>query len=214
MAAAEAAEESYFACRAADRLCAKRHFSPPWDDLKTLIVPWSCGGVRVLNMSDEVARDWLRGGCHCKAVRFECANPAAAPGGLAEQRGGRRRLRVWRCNCTVCAMRRNDHFMVPAARFRLLRPEGGLEAVGSDGRRVLSEYRFGTRTARHLFCATCGVTAFYVPRSNPEGFGVSVHCLDRGELSMEDDVEVCSFDGRNWEQSHAATGIATETKVG
>jgi hypothetical protein len=38
-------------------------------------------------------------------------------------------------------MKRNTHAMVPGTRFRLL--------SGAD---ALTEYRFETRTARHLFC--------------------------------------------------------------
>uniref|UniRef100_A0A7R9TFM6 CENP-V/GFA domain-containing protein n=1 Tax=Prasinoderma coloniale TaxID=156133 RepID=A0A7R9TFM6_9VIRI len=143
-----------------------------------------------------------RGGCHCGAVRFEFE--------------GGPRLKAWRCNCSICAMKRNDHTMVPAARFRLLAP-AALDATapraGGDGsaHRVISEYRFGTHTARHLFCSTCGICPFYVPRSNPDGFGVNVHCIDEGTADV---VTFADFDGRDWEGSFAATGIAAETDVG
>jgi hypothetical protein len=32
--------------------------------------------------------------------------------------------------------------------------------------------------AKHRFCRVCGVKAFYVPRSNPDGIDVNVRCLD------------------------------------
>lgn len=63
------------------------------------------------------------------------------------------------------------HLIVDATRFRLL--------SGSD---ELTEYRFNTGAARHLFCRHCGVKSFYVPRSHPDGFSVNVRCLDAGTL--------------------------------
>jgi len=131
----------------------------------------------------------LTGGCHCGATRFavSVARPTRA-----------RRLVAWDCNCSVCAMKRNVHFIVPAAAFRLL--------SGAQ-----TEYRFGTRAARHLFCATCGVEAYYNPRSNPDGVAVTLACIDAAVAPATECVEVRAFDGLNWERSYAATGIAACT---
>jgi hypothetical protein len=117
-----------------------------------------------------------RGGCHCKAVRFEVDAPAD--------------LVVQECNCSICSMSGFLHLIVPAARFRLV-----------SGERNLTTYTFGTGTARHLFCATCGIKSFYVPRSNPDGFSVNVRCLDEGTVRA---MRVEPFDGRNWEGTGAA----------
>lgn len=116
------------------------------------------------------------GGCHCGAVRFEVHAPA--------------RLRVQRCNCSICAMTGYEHLIVPAADFRLL--------AGQDS---LGEYRFNTGAARHLFCRVCGIKSFYVPRSNPDGWSVNLRCLDRSQVEA---VEYEDFDGQNWEQAGAA----------
>jgi hypothetical protein len=35
-----------------------------------------------------------------------------------------------------------------------------------------------------------------VPRSNPDGYSVNVHCFDRGTISK---LTVTQFDGENWE---------------
>jgi hypothetical protein len=114
-----------------------------------------------------------RGGCHCGRVRFEVDAPAA--------------LDVVECNCSICAMGGYLHLIVPTGRFRLL--------AGGD---QLTEYRFGTGVARHLFCRVCGVKAFYVPRSNPDGIDVNVRCLDPATVAS---VTVQPFDGRNdWER--------------
>lgn len=59
------------------------------------------------------------------------------------------------------------HLIVPQARFRLV-----------QGKEDLAVYTFNTGIARHLFCRACGVKAFYVPRSNPDGIDVNVRCID------------------------------------
>jgi hypothetical protein len=107
-----------------------------------------------------------RGGCHCGAVAFEVDAPA--------------RLTVSDCNCSICRMSAYQHLIVPRARFRLLR--------GADS---LTEYRFNTGTARHLFCRHCGVKSFYVPRSNPDGYSVNARCLDPSTIEH---IEVEPFD--------------------
>ena len=107
-----------------------------------------------------------RGGCHCGAVAFEVEAPA--------------RVTVSECNCSICRMSGYLHLIVPAARFHLLR-----------GAEFLSEYRFNTGTARHLFCRRCGVKSFYVPRSNPDGYSVNLRCLERATIEH---VDVEPFD--------------------
>jgi hypothetical protein len=81
------------------------------------------------------------------------------------------RVTVSECNCSICRMSGYLHLIVPHARFRLLR--------GAD---ALTEYRFNTASARHLFCRRCGVKSFYVPRSNPDGYSVNLRCLERSTI--------------------------------
>jgi hypothetical protein len=116
-----------------------------------------------------------RGACHCGAVAFEVDAPA--------------RLAVSDCNCSICRMSGYQHLIVPRTRFRLLN--------GADS---LSEYRFNTGTARHLFCRHCGVKSFYVPRSNPDGYSVNARCLDPATIEH---VEVELFDDRDRVASEA-----------
>lgn len=117
-----------------------------------------------------------QGGCHCGAVRFEVRAPA--------------RIRAQRCNCSVCTKTAFLHLIVPAADFRIV-----------AGAQQLTTYTFNTGVARHLFCQACGVKAFYVPRSNPDGWSVNVRCIDAGTLQQ---VELEDFDGQNWERSGAS----------
>ena len=118
------------------------------------------------------------GSCHCGAVVIE----VDAPGDIE----------AYECNCSICTRTGFLHLIVPANRFRLVRGEASL-----------TTYTFNTGVAKHSFCKVCGVKAFYVPRSNPDGFSVNVRCLDRSTI---DSVKVLPFDGANWEASAASLG--------
>lgn len=115
------------------------------------------------------------GGCHCGKVRFEVFAPAA--------------IDVLECNCSICSKCAYLHLIVPPERFRLLAGAG-----------QLSDYRFNTGTARHLFCPICGVKSFYVPRSHPDGYSVNARCLDSGTVSS---MRVTPVDGQHWERQFA-----------
>ena len=117
-----------------------------------------------------------RGGCHCGRVRFEVLAPA--------------RIRVNECNCSICSKTGYLHLVVPKERFTLL--------SGAD---VLTEYRFNTGQARHLFCSVCGIKSFYVPRSHPDGYSVNARCLDEGTVEQ---MTIGHTDGRNWEKAYPA----------
>ena len=126
-------------------------------------------------MSSERARMVLHtGGCHCGRVAFEVRAPA--------------RLKVAECNCSICAKSGYLHLIVPKAQFRLLR-----------GEESLTTYTFNTGTAKHLFCSTCGVKSFYVPRSHPDGYSVNARCLDPATIEA---IEAEPLDGREWEKQY------------
>lgn len=116
-----------------------------------------------------------RGGCHCGRVRFAVRAPFD--------------LEVIDCNCSMCARTGYLHLIVRRSRFELL-----------EGQDALTEYTFNTKTAKHLFCSTCGVKSFYVPRSHPDGYSVNVRCLDPGSFG---ELHIQPFDGRDWEQNIA-----------
>jgi hypothetical protein len=116
----------------------------------------------------------LSGACHCGRVRFRVTAELDA---------------VTECNCSICTKKGFLHLIVPPEQFELL--------SGSD---ALTGYRFNTGTARHTFCATCGIHPFYVPRSDPDKIDVNVRCLDGVDLAS---LKVNYFDGRNWEQAIA-----------
>lgn len=120
----------------------------------------------------------LAGGCHCGAVRFEIDVPEA--------------IEVLDCNCSMCAKTGYLHLIVEKADFRLV-----------TAWEALTDYRFNSGTARHLFCATCGIKSFYVPRSHPDAYSVNLRALDDSSGLA---VTIIPYDGRNWETARAALG--------
>jgi hypothetical protein len=112
----------------------------------------------------------VEGGCHCGLVRFE----AEIPVGTVE---------IHDCDCSICRMTGYLHLIVPESDFRLV-----------EGHRDTTTYRFGTGTARHIFCTQCGIKSFYKPRSHPEGISINLRCLDEGHGV---DARIIPFDGRN-----------------
>jgi hypothetical protein len=113
----------------------------------------------------------LEGSCHCGALRF------AVDVGDDERD-------VLDCNCSICTRKGFLHLIVEEQHFTLLAGEPRI-------------YTFGTHTAKHMFCARCGIQAFYRPRSHPNAWDVNARCLDVPLAYWR----VHPFDGANWEQS-------------
>ncbi len=114
-----------------------------------------------------------QGSCHCGRVKIAVKVPVVAT--------------ISKCNCSICAKSGHMHLIVAKEDFEILQ--------GRDG---MTEYRFNTGTARHLFCSHCGVKPFYVPRSHPDYYSVNIQCLtldERIRLSVKD------FDGLYWEKN-------------
>ncbi len=116
------------------------------------------------------------GGCHCGKVRFEVMAPRL---GSAHQ-----------CNCSICSKKAYLHWIVPSETFTLLTPW-----------EELATYTFNTGVAKHHFCSTCGVAAFYIPRSDPDKIDVNARCVDGVDVEA---LTIIGFDGKNWEANIAA----------
>ncbi|RKP26160.1 Mss4-like protein [Syncephalis pseudoplumigaleata] len=97
------------------------------------------------------------GGCHCGRIQFEVDAPASD-------------LTIIECNCSICAKKGFLHLIVPQTRFRLL---------DTTDKADISLYTFGTGVAKHYFCRVCGISPYYIPRSNPDGVDVSGRPLHR-----------------------------------
>ena len=122
------------------------------------------------------------GGCHCGRVRFEATAPA--------------RLQVFDCNCSICGKTGYLHLIVTADRFKLI--------SGAD---ALITYSFNTHAAKHLFCRTCGVKSYYIPRSHPQGVSVNARCIDSDTI---EGMSVTPFNGLEWEKARAEAPDASE----
>lgn len=111
------------------------------------------------------------GGCHCGQIKFTVT-------GKLEN--------ILYCNCSVCAKKGYLHWIIPKEQFDLI-----------CGKEALSEYTFNTGIAKHLFCKSCGIHSFYVPRSHPDGISVNARCLEGVDPTK---LNVKLFDGQHWEE--------------
>ncbi|MBF9047614.1 GFA family protein [Rhodobacterales bacterium LSUCC0031] len=109
--------------------------------------------------------------CHCGKVRFR----VTLAGGLTSAR---------RCTCSYCTMR------------GAVAVSASLDAITFlAGEEALTLYQFGSHTARHFFCAHCGIYTHHQRRSNPHQFGVNLACLQG--ISVWDLPEIPVNDGIN-----------------
>ena len=115
-----------------------------------------------------------QGGCHCGRVRFDVLAPEV--------------ITVSQCNCSICSKSGYLALIVPGDRLTL-----------KAGEESLAEYTFNTGIAKHLFCKSCGIKSYYVPRSHPDGVNVNARCLDPGTVQ---EMTIKQFDGQNWERHY------------
>ena len=114
----------------------------------------------------------MQGGCHCGRVRFKVTADLNS---------------VTYCNCSICSKKGFLHLIVPPEQFELI-----------SGKDNLTTYTFNTGVAKHVFCKTCGIHPFYVPRSDPDKIDVNVRCIDDVDIEA---LTIATFDGRYWEQA-------------
>jgi hypothetical protein len=110
------------------------------------------------------------GSCHCGAVEFDVT--------MALEN-------LISCNCSICQRKGTILGFTPAENFTLKKGEDNL-----------TDYQFGKKTIHHLFCKTCGVTAFAKSRM-PDGTemrAINVRCLEGVDIVT---LEVKKFDGRS-----------------
>lgn len=112
-----------------------------------------------------------RASCHCGTVVIE----AFLPEGLASAR---------RCDCSICRRRGPGAVTAIADRVTVLQ---GAENLGL--------YTWGTHTAKHYFCKTCGIYTHHRRRSNPAECGINIGCLEG--INPRDFADIPWVDGIN-----------------
>jgi hypothetical protein len=118
----------------------------------------------------------IKGSCHCGDTQFEVSE---APGS------------VTRCTCSLCSKRGALWAYYTPAQFRLTTP---IEKVAT--------YRWGSRTVKHHFCASCGCGTYSEspdwstgkPDFENPRVGVNARLLNDFDL---DAVAVTVIDGKN-----------------
>lgn len=111
-----------------------------------------------------------QGSCHCGKIKF------SADLDLSE---------VVSCNCSMCQRKGTLLSFTGEKAFTLHSGEG-----------ELADYQFGKKSIHHLFCKTCGVTAFSTGTA-PDGIvmkAVNVRCLDGVEIEK---LKIHHFNGRD-----------------
>ncbi|MDP5217778.1 GFA family protein [Ruegeria sp. 2205SS24-7] len=106
----------------------------------------------------------LKATCHCGAVEIE----AEFPEGLAS---------ATRCDCSFCLRRGAAAVTALAASLKVLKGEDNLTL-----------YSWGTHTAKHYFCKTCGIYTHHRRRADPRECGVNLGCIDGGNPRTHGDI--------------------------
>ncbi|MCG8427362.1 MAG: GFA family protein [Chromatiales bacterium] len=112
-----------------------------------------------------------QGGCHCGAVRFTVTCEPIEKG--------------LRCNCSLCT--RKGAMMSPEPV-----PEADLQIEADED--ALGLYQFGTKTARHFFCKSCGVYTFHETARWAGYYRVNLGCID--------DLDVFALDYELFDGKH------------
>ena len=132
--------------------------------------------------------------CHCKRVAVEFQFTSGSD--------------IEECNCSVCYQKGFLHMLVQKSAFKLICGDQNFSYIDNEMKlqeredELMNIYQFGTKTAKHLSCRTCGISCYYYPRSHPEGVSINARCVEGGIPDTEHNIT--PFDGRNYEANLAA----------
>ena len=108
-----------------------------------------------------------KGSCHCNAIEFQINTNLE---------------KIVQCNCSICIRRNAKMILITKDNFKLLKGESSLTL-----------YKFNTNAAKHYFCKICGIYTHHNRRSDPNGMGINLGCIEELESS---NYEVIQFDGK------------------
>ncbi len=92
--------------------------------------------------------------CHCGAVALQATLPNGITGAT-------------RCTCSFCARRQAANVSALAT-----------SVVVTKGQDNLSCYTWGTHTAQHYFCKTCGIYTHHRRRADTSECGINLGCIE------------------------------------
>jgi len=90
--------------------------------------------------------------CHCKTVQIEVDTDLE---------------NIKQCNCSICKRKNAKMNLIPKDSIKIIK--------GQDN---LATYKFNTMKAEHFFCKTCGIYTHHNRRSDPNGVGINIGCID------------------------------------
>tara|TARA_B100001540_G_scaffold298381_1_gene301855 strand:+ start:382 stop:720 length:339 start_codon:yes stop_codon:yes gene_type:complete len=93
-----------------------------------------------------------KGSCHCGAIKFEI-NAVLD--------------KIKQCNCSICIRKYAKMGMANINDIKIL-----------EGKEFINVYEFGTKVAKHYFCKKCGIYTHHKRKSDPNGVGVNMGCLE------------------------------------
>ena len=96
------------------------------------------------------------------------------------------KVKLIKCNCTICKPLRYLHLIIPHEDFKLI-----------SNKENIQSYEFGTKKAKHLFCKFCGIKSFYQPRSHQNAFSINYNSIEKPPKISK----IIRFDGINFEKN-------------
>ena len=91
--------------------------------------------------------------CHCGAVKLEVLSDLKV---------------IKHCNCSICKRKNAKMAMISKDSISIIK-----------GEENLSSYKFNTMIAEHFFCKICGIYTHHYRRSDPNGAGINIGCIDQ-----------------------------------
>ena len=90
--------------------------------------------------------------CHCGAVELKVDTDLE---------------NIKQCNCSICIRKNAKMNLIPKDAIKIVK-----------GEENLSTYKFNTMQAEHFFCKTCGIYTHHNRRTDPNGVGINIGCID------------------------------------